>query len=65
VNYAIELVLKTGAKEYLLVPLTKTPLSFPSNAAAHRQAEKMRESNNQKPKFILINVVKYPKTKGD
>lgn len=62
-DYAIEFVLNNGAKEFLLVPLTKTPLSFPSNAAAHRQAERLREANNQKPKFLSINVVPYPKRK--
>ena len=63
-DYAIQFVLNNGDKEFLLVPLTKTPLSFPSNAAAHRQAERLRESNNQKPKYLSINVVRYPKRKS-
>ncbi len=62
-DYAIELVLKNGNKEFLLIPLTKTPQSFPSHAAAHRQAESMRAANNQKPKYLSVNIVPYPKEK--
>lgn len=64
-NYAIQLLLKNGAKEFLPDPVTKLPLSFPSHPAAHRQASAMREANNQKAKYLSVEIVPYPKRKGD
>ena len=62
-DYAIQLILKNGSKEFLLIPLTKTPQSFPSHFAANRQVESMKEANNQKPKYLSINIVPYPRRK--
>jgi len=60
-DYAIQFVLRNGTKEFLLIPLTKTPQSFPSYAAATRQANSLIQANNQKPKYLSVNIVPYPK----
>ncbi len=64
-DYAIQLLLKNGKQAFLRDTTTQDITSFPSHAAANRQANSLIEADNRnsKPKYLSINIVPYPRRK--
>jgi hypothetical protein len=59
VNYAIKIIQKNGAEDFLCDGLTTRPTKFPSRAAAERQRDFM--NTGMEGDVQSINVVPYPK----